>query len=102
MAEDVIHRSMYWVIVLRVDQYRSGDGHRRRGGSTQQPDFDLQQDMWRRLQVLPDRQRAALVLRFYEDLSEQRIAEVLGCRPGTVKSLVSRGLQALRGEMRGD
>jgi RNA polymerase sigma factor (sigma-70 family) len=58
--------------------------------------------MWRRLQVLPDRQRAALVLRFYEDLSEQRIAEVLGCRPGTVKSLVSRGLQALRGEMRGD
>jgi RNA polymerase sigma-70 factor (sigma-E family) len=66
------------------------------------PDPDLREDMWRRLQALPDRQRAALVLRFYEDLPEGRIADLLGCRPGTVKSLVSRGLEALRGEMRGD
>ncbi len=45
---------------------------------------------------LPYRQRAAIVLRYFEDLPEQRVAELLGCRPGTVKSLVSRGLSALR------
>jgi RNA polymerase sigma factor (sigma-70 family) len=47
---------------------------------------------------LPERQRAALVLRFYLDLSERDAAEALGCRPGTVKSLVSRGLEALRSQ----
>ena len=50
---------------------------------------------------LSQRQRTAVVLRFYEDLSEQRVAELLRCRPGTVKSLVSRGLQTMREEMRG-
>lgn len=48
------------------------------------------------LDGLPERQRAALVLRFYEDLTEQEIAAALGCRPGTVKSLVHRGLARLR------
>jgi RNA polymerase sigma-70 factor (sigma-E family) len=48
------------------------------------------------LAALPARQRAALVLRFYEDLSEADIAVALGCRPGTVKSLVHRGLAELR------
>lgn len=45
---------------------------------------------------LPRRQRAALVLRFYHDLSEAETAAVLGCRPGTVGSLVFRGLAQLR------
>ena len=45
---------------------------------------------------LPSRQRAALVLRFYEDLPEADIAVALGCRPGTVKSLLHRGLAELR------
>ena len=45
---------------------------------------------------LPYRQRAVLVLRFYTGLSEAEIAETLGCRPGTVKSLSSRALDALR------
>jgi RNA polymerase sigma-70 factor (sigma-E family) len=48
------------------------------------------------LATLPSRQRAALVLRFYEDLSEADIAVALGCRPGTVKSLLHRGLGELR------
>ncbi len=48
------------------------------------------------LAALPSRQRAALVLRFYEDLSEADIAVALGCRPGTVKSLLHRGLAELR------
>ena len=45
---------------------------------------------------LPVRQRAAIVLRYYEDLPEAQIADLLRCRPATVRSLVSRGLEALR------
>lgn len=48
------------------------------------------------LLALPARQRAALVLRYYADLSGEEIASVLGCRPGTVKSLIHRGLAHLR------
>lgn len=56
-----------------------------------------QRDWLRRaLDGLPARQRAAVVLRFYEDLSEQDAADVLGCSVGTVKSLSSRGLRNLR------
>lgn len=58
--------------------------------------------LWTALGKLSERQRAAIVLRFYEDLSEGRVAEILRCRPGTVKSLVSRGLETLRIEMRGE
>ncbi|HYZ99153.1 MAG TPA: sigma-70 family RNA polymerase sigma factor [Acidimicrobiales bacterium] len=45
---------------------------------------------------LPYRQRAALVLRFYEDWPDAEIAALLRCRPATVRSLVHRGLAALR------
>lgn len=48
------------------------------------------------LDKLAYRQRAAIVLRYYEDCSEAEIADALGCRPGTVKSLISRGLATLR------
>ena len=48
------------------------------------------------LAELPARQRACVVLRFYEDLSVEAVAEALGCRTGTVKSQTARGLDALR------
>ncbi len=48
---------------------------------------------------LPQRQRAAIVLRFYEDLTEDAIAQILRCRNGTVRSLVTRGVQALRADI---
>ncbi|MBO0870502.1 MAG: SigE family RNA polymerase sigma factor [Micromonosporaceae bacterium] len=50
----------------------------------------------RALARLPAAQRAVLVLRYFDDLSEAQIAEVLGCSPGTVKSRSSRALAALR------
>ncbi len=54
------------------------------------------QDVWAALGRLPRRQRAAVVLRYYEGLSEVETAEVLGCTVGTVKSSTSRALAKLR------
>ena len=45
---------------------------------------------------LHERQRAVLVLRYFNDLTEAQVADVLGCSPGTVKSSASRGLARLR------
>ncbi|MGW1412062.1 SigE family RNA polymerase sigma factor [Streptomyces sp. NPDC002403] len=56
----------------------------------------LHDAMWRAVLKLPDRQRAMVVLRYYEDLSEAQTAEVLGVSVGTVKSAVSRALGKLR------
>ncbi|MGC4111015.1 MAG: SigE family RNA polymerase sigma factor [Nocardioides sp.] len=56
-------------------------------------------ELWRAVSTLPPRQRAVLVLRYYEDLSEQQIADALGCRPGTVKSQASAALTALRARL---
>jgi RNA polymerase sigma factor (sigma-70 family) len=55
-------------------------------------------DLLARIDRLPHRQRAVLVFRYFEDLSEAEIADALGCRPGTVKSLASRALAQLREE----
>ena len=48
------------------------------------------------LQALPRRQRAVLVLRYFLDLPEAEVADLLGCSPGTVKTHAHRGLRALR------
>lgn len=53
-------------------------------------------EIWSLLRELPERQRAALVLRYFHDLPDGDIADALGCRAGTVRSLISRGLSAMR------
>lgn len=58
--------------------------------------FEERDAMWAAIQDLPPRQRACLVLRYYEDLSEREIARLLGCRLGTVKSQSSRAIAKLR------
>ena len=57
---------------------------------------DLHESLRRALLTLPVKQRAVLVLRYYEQLDEAEIAAALGCSPGTVKSRASRALTALR------
>lgn len=61
-----------------------------------QAGVDDQADLAAALRRLPRRMRAAIVLRFYEDLSEAETAQVLGCSVGTVKSQTSRALAKLR------
>jgi RNA polymerase sigma-70 factor (sigma-E family) len=55
--------------------------------------------LWTALQSLPPRQRAAIVLRFYEDLTEAQTADAMGVTVGTVKSQVSDGLKKLRARL---
>lgn len=55
--------------------------------------------LWPHVRALPPQQRAVVVLRYYEDLSEAEIADVLGCSRGTVKSTAHRALKALRAAM---
>ena len=57
---------------------------------------DLRDALQRLLPGLPQRQRAALVLRYYEDLTEAQTAVVMGCSVGTVKSQTSKALARLR------
>ena len=54
------------------------------------------------LQRVPPRQRACLVLRFFDDCSVEETSRVLGCSEGTVKSNTARGLDALRSRLRPD
>lgn len=53
-------------------------------------------DLLARVQKLPARQRAAIVLRYYEGLTDDEVAEALGCGPSTVRSNIARALATLR------
>jgi RNA polymerase sigma-70 factor (sigma-E family) len=64
-------------------------------------EVDHRDEAWRWLATLPKKQRAVLVLRFYEDLPDTTIAEVMGCSQETVRSNASRGLASLRERLAG-
>jgi RNA polymerase sigma-70 factor (sigma-E family) len=65
-------------------------GHHPAGGSEER------MALWPHVKQLPPQQRAVVVLRYYEDLSEAEIAETLGCSRGNVKSTAHRALKNLR------
>jgi RNA polymerase sigma-70 factor (sigma-E family) len=98
--ERYLRRTMYH---LAVDQWRS---RKRRpevfieyeppGRSDGLDALDLRDALSQALSQLSPRQRTVLVLRYWEQLSEAEVAEVLGCSLGTVKSTASRGLARLR------
>jgi RNA polymerase sigma-70 factor (sigma-E family) len=71
-----------------------GDGHPDPADRVSRADL-----VWRVCEGLPARQRAAVVLRFYEDLDYPEIARVLDCSEATVRSHVHRGLAGLRAEL---
>ncbi|WP_436774982.1 SigE family RNA polymerase sigma factor [Yinghuangia sp. YIM S09857] len=77
------------------------DGIAELGAKTASPEGEYAERaaMMQRLGTLPRRQRAVVVLRYYEDLSDAQIAEILGCRESTVRAYAARALAALRVEM---
>lgn len=79
----------------RVDE-RPTDEVPERPGRDVAADLDLHDALWTALATLPKRQRAMVVLRYYEDLPEAEVARVLGVSVGTVKSTTSRALAKLR------
>jgi RNA polymerase sigma-70 factor (sigma-E family) len=58
--------------------------------------------VWRALQNLTPRQRAVVVLRYFEDLPERAVADVMHCSVAAVKSLTARALETLRNDLRSD
>jgi RNA polymerase sigma-70 factor (sigma-E family) len=78
------------VPLLATDSTAAADEYRQ---------VDQRQQVVAALRTLPPRMRAVLVLRYFEDLSEQDIAGTLGCSVGTVKSQASRGLERLRAQL---
>ncbi|MEU4420690.1 SigE family RNA polymerase sigma factor [Actinoplanes sp. NPDC024001] len=68
-----------------------------RGGVRDHADGVVEADaLWNRLALLGRRQRAVLVLRYYEQLEDDAIADLLGCSPATVRSHASKALKTLR------
>ena len=59
-------------------------------------------ELWDALRRLPERRRVAVVLRYWGDLSTDEIAVAMDCRPGTVSSLLHRGIDSLRKELGDD
>jgi RNA polymerase sigma-70 factor (sigma-E family) len=69
---------------------------RQRVPTTDPPDLGARDELIRALRTLPVRQRAAIVLRYYEDLSEEAVADGLGCSVFAARSLLARGMGTLR------
>jgi RNA polymerase sigma-70 factor (sigma-E family) len=66
------------------------------------PEIGTRDELRRALHRLPIRQRTAIVLRYYEDLSEQEVAAAMRCSVPAARSLVSRGMETLRSIVRSE
>jgi RNA polymerase sigma-70 factor (sigma-E family) len=80
----------------RVDELLTPEPDARRVDVSDEGRYDDREAAWQALSNITLRQRTVLVLRYYEDLNDSEIAELLGCRQSTVRSLAARGLAALR------
>ncbi|MEM6392073.1 MAG: sigma-70 family RNA polymerase sigma factor [Planctomycetota bacterium] len=69
------------------------------GPADQAVDREDQAALYRVVEALPDRQREAVVLRYFEGLSTAEAAEAMACSPGTVKATLSQALRKLRGQL---
>lgn len=76
--------------------------HPAASGSGSGSGSDERMALWPHVKDLPPQQRAVVVLRYYEDLSEAEIAETLGCSRGNVKSTAHRALKSLRAAIGSD
>jgi RNA polymerase sigma-70 factor (sigma-E family) len=85
-----------WWRRRKVEEYPTDALPERRTDRDPTDDLALHDALWTALAGLPKRQRAMVVLRYYEDLSEAETADVLGVSIGTVKSTTSRALVKLR------
>jgi len=65
-------------------------------GTVDEPDQGRRDELRGALRALPERQRAAVVLRYYADLSEEQTGEALRCSPAAVRSMVARAMETLR------
>ncbi len=93
VVNEVNSRFRRLALERRESRRRTGDDRGSRAAEDQVADAD---EVFTALQALPRRQRTAVVLRYYGDLSEADVASVMGCSVGTVKSSVARGLERLR------
>ena len=91
----MVNTQTSWWRRRKVDE-RPTDELPDRSGRDGTADLDLHDALWTALSALPRRQRAMVVLRYYEDLSEAETARVMGVSTGTVKSTTSRALSKLR------
>lgn len=72
------------------------------GEAQWEPERELRMDLWAAVRKLPERQRACVVLRYLEDMTEREIADVLECSIGTVKSQLSKARAKLERELEAD
>jgi RNA polymerase sigma-70 factor (sigma-E family) len=91
----------WWRRRRGLDVHPSGDVPER-PVADDAPRCDLRDALGRALRRLPERQRTAVFLRYYEDRPEHEVAALLGVSVGTVKSTVSRAMARLRDDMRDD
>jgi RNA polymerase sigma-70 factor (sigma-E family) len=92
----MVNTQTSWWRRRKVDEYATDELPERGSDRDVAGDLVLHDALWTALSSLPRRQRAMVVLRYYEDLSEAETAAVLGVSVGTVKSTTSRALMKLR------
>ncbi len=107
-AEAYVRRALYrhqvnwWRARARRPETVSATPPERAGGRDHAADIALRHGLFDALQSLPPRQRAVVVLRYYEDRAEAEVAELLGVSVGTVRSQASKALAKLRARYQPD